>query len=86
MRSGAPKKINPAAVTIINLCAKRGACACCRQETTRMGTPADYTIIVLLVAMGVGLWTLLDRLTQLQRDVDALKRQVGVNDPPADVG
>ena len=47
-----------------------------------MGTPADYTIIVLLVAMGVGLWTALDRLTQLQRDVDALKRQAGVADLP----
>ncbi len=49
-----------------------------------MGTPADYTIIVLLVAVGVGLWTVLDRLTQLQRDVDALRRQSGVVEPPAD--
>lgn len=47
-----------------------------------MGTPADYTIIVLLVAIGVGLWTMLDRLTQLQRDVDALKRRAGVDEPP----
>ncbi len=47
-----------------------------------MGTPADYTIIVLLVAVGVGLWTVLDRLTQLQRDVDALKQRAGVVDPP----
>ncbi|MEQ1492791.1 MAG: hypothetical protein ABL932_19775 [Terricaulis sp.] len=47
-----------------------------------MGTPADYTIIVLLVAIGVGLWTVLDRLTQLQRDVDALKRRAGVDEPP----
>lgn len=47
-----------------------------------MGTPADYTIIVLLVAVGVGLWTVLDRLTQLQRDVDALKSKNGVIDPP----
>lgn len=46
-----------------------------------MGTPADYTIIVLLVAIGVGLWTMLDRLTQLQRDVDALKRRAGVDEP-----
>jgi hypothetical protein len=43
-----------------------------------MGTPADYTILVLLVAMGVALWTALDRLSQLQRDVEALKRKAGV--------
>lgn len=47
-----------------------------------MGTPADYTIIVLLVALGVALWTALDRLNQLQRDVDALKRRVGAGDEP----
>ena len=47
-----------------------------------MGTPADYTIIVLLVLVGVGLWTLLDRVSQLQRDVDALKRNAGLIDPP----
>lgn len=47
----------------------------------RMGTPADYTIIVLLVAVGVGLWTALDRLAQLQRDVDALKRRLD-DEPP----
>lgn len=49
-----------------------------------MGTPADYTIIVLLVVIGVGLWTVLDRLTQLQRDIDALKRRDGVIDAPPD--
>lgn len=50
-----------------------------------MGTPADYTIIVLLVALGVALWTGLDRLQQLQRDVDALKRRAGLADePPTD--
>ncbi len=43
-----------------------------------MGSPADYTIIVLVVAIGVGLWTLLDRLGQVQRDLDAIKRKVGV--------
>ena len=43
-----------------------------------MGSPADYTIIVMLVALGVALWTLLDRVAQLQRDVDALKRKAGV--------
>jgi hypothetical protein len=49
-----------------------------------MGTPADYTIIVLLVAVAVGLWTMFDRIAQLQRDVDALKRKIGVEDatPP----
>ena len=55
------------------------------QETTCMGTPADYTILVLLVAVGVALWTVLDRLAQLQRDVDALKQR-GVEDPPRDGG
>jgi len=45
-----------------------------------MGTPADFTIIVLLVAVGVGLWTVIDRLGQLQRDVEALKRKAGVID------
>ena len=48
-----------------------------------MGSPADYTIIVLVVALGVGLWTLLDRVGQMQRDVEALKRKLGVIDPPA---
>lgn len=43
-----------------------------------MPTPAELTILVLLVAVGVGLWTLLDRVTQ--RDVEALKRKLGVND------
>jgi hypothetical protein len=52
-----------------------------------MGTPADYTIIVLLVAIGVALWTVLDRLGQLQRDMDALKRRNGVvEEPPRDGG
>ena len=43
-----------------------------------MGSPADYTIIVLVVAIGVGLWTLLDRVQQMQRDLDAIKRKIGV--------
>jgi hypothetical protein len=51
-----------------------------------MGTPADYTLIVLVVALGVGVWTLFDRLGQLQRDVDALKRKLGVDDPPGSSG
>jgi hypothetical protein len=42
-----------------------------------MGTPADYTILVLLVAVGVGVWTALDKIGQLQRDVEALKKRSG---------
>ena len=51
-----------------------------------MGSPADYTIIVLVVAIGVGLWTLLDRVQQMQRDLEAIKRKIGAVDPPADAG
>lgn len=47
-----------------------------------MGTPADYTIIVLLVAVAVGLWTMFDRIVQLQRDVEALKRKAGIVEQP----
>lgn len=47
-----------------------------------MGTPADYTLIVLVVALGVALWTMFDRIVQIQRDLDALKRKLGVSDPP----
>ncbi len=47
-----------------------------------MGTPADYTIIVLLVALGVGLWTMFDRVVQTQRDIEAIKRKLDVLDPP----
>jgi hypothetical protein len=49
-----------------------------------MGTPADYTIIVLVVALGVGLWTLFDRVGQLQRDIEALKRRLGAEPPAKD--
>lgn len=45
-----------------------------------MGSPAEYTIIVLVMLVGVGVWTLLDRVGQLQRDVEALKRR---DEPPA---
>lgn len=48
-----------------------------------MGSPADYTIIVLAVAIGVGVWTLLDRIGQVQRDLDAVRRRLGVAEPPA---
>ena len=40
-----------------------------------MGNPADYTMLVLLVVMGAGVWSLLDKVAQLQRDVDELKRR-----------
>lgn len=49
-----------------------------------MGSPADYTIIVLVVAMGVGLWSMYDRIVQLQRDVDALKKKLGAVDAPSE--
>lgn len=48
-----------------------------------MGSPADYTIIVLLVALGVAVWTLLDRVGDLKRDVEALKKKLGADEPPA---
>lgn len=51
-----------------------------------MGTPAEYTILVLLVALGVGVWTMFDRLGQVQRDIDALKRKLGASDPPDGAG
>ncbi len=47
-----------------------------------MGSPADFTIIVLLVAMGVGLWSMFDRIVQMQRDVEALKRKLELAEPP----
>jgi hypothetical protein len=47
-----------------------------------MGSPADYTIIVILVAVGVGLWSLFDRVGAMQRDLEALKRKLGVEEPP----
>ena len=47
-----------------------------------MGSPAEYTIIALLVAIGGGVWTLFDRVRQLQRDMEALKRKLG--DPPSE--
>lgn len=49
-----------------------------------MGSPADYTIIVMVAVLGVAIWTLLDRVAQLQRDVEALKRKAGVIDPPSE--
>jgi hypothetical protein len=47
-----------------------------------MTSPADYTIIALLVAAAAGLWMVFERLGQVQRDIDALKRKLGVGEPP----
>jgi hypothetical protein len=47
-----------------------------------MGSPADYTILVLLAVTGAGVWTLLDRLSQVQRDVEALKRKLDLDTAP----
>jgi hypothetical protein len=67
--------------TLDTLVARRTP-ATVRGEGNGMGTPADYTILVLLVALGVGLWTLFDRVVQMQRDIEAIKRKLGVSDPP----
>lgn len=45
-----------------------------------MGSPADYTIIVMLVAIGVGVWSIWDRLGAVQRDLEALKRKLEQRD------
>ncbi|HRO04865.1 MAG TPA: hypothetical protein PLS69_14795, partial [Terricaulis sp.] len=57
-------------------------CASLARQGAPMGSPADYTIIVLLVVIGVGLWTALDRIGALQRDVEAIKRKLGDEDTP----
>lgn len=41
-----------------------------------MGSAAGYTIIVLLAVLGAGLWTVFDKLSQVQRDVEAIKRKL----------
>lgn len=46
-----------------------------------MGAPADYAIIVMLVPMGVALWTLLERVSQLQRDLEALRHRLDSRSP-----
>jgi hypothetical protein len=52
----------------------------------RMGTPADYTILVVLLGVAVGVWTLYDRLNNLQREVETLKRKLGAVEPPDATG
>jgi hypothetical protein len=47
-----------------------------------MPSPAELTILVLLIVVGVGLWTVLDRVGQVQRDVDAIKRKLGADESP----
>lgn len=47
-----------------------------------MPSPAELTILVLLIAVGVGLWTVLDRVGVLQRDVEALKRKLEDDQAP----
>lgn len=45
-----------------------------------LGSPADYTIIVLAVLIAVGVWTLLERVAQLQREIEDLRRKLGQDD------
>ncbi len=46
-----------------------------------MGAPVDYVILVVLVPMGAALWTLLDRVSQLQRDLEALRHRLDSRAP-----
>lgn len=39
-------------------------------------TAAEFTIVALLVLAGAGLWMVFDRLGQLQRDIEALRRRM----------
>lgn len=48
-----------------------------------MENAADYTILVLLVVAGAALWTLLERVSLIQRDLEAVKRRLGADEPPA---
>ena len=47
-----------------------------------LGTPADFTILVVVVVIGVVIWFIWDRTAQLQRDMEVLKKKLGVYDPP----
>ncbi|HEX8901203.1 hypothetical protein [Vitreimonas sp.] len=47
-----------------------------------MPSPAELTLLVLLVAVGVGVWTLLDRVGAVQREVEAIKRKLDGDQPP----
>jgi len=49
-----------------------------------MGSAADYTMLVMLVVIGVALWTVIDRLGTVQRELEDLRRKFGPrDDPPA---
>jgi HAMP domain-containing protein len=50
-----------------------------------LGTPADFTTIVMLIVIGVAVWFMWDRLAQLQRDVEALKHKLEASKLPKDV-
>lgn len=41
-----------------------------------MGSPADYTIILMLAVIGVAVWMTLDKLSELKREIAALKRKL----------
>lgn len=41
-----------------------------------MGSPADYTIILMLAVIGVAIWMMLDRLAELKREIAELKRKL----------
>jgi hypothetical protein len=47
-----------------------------------MGTAADFTIIVILVVMGAALWSLLEKVAHLQRELEALRTRLGENAAP----
>lgn len=47
-----------------------------------MASAADYTIIVLLAALGAGLWTVFDRVSQVHRELEALRRRLDAGEPP----
>lgn len=53
-----------------------------RERSARMGSPAELTILVLLIALGAGLWTVWDKLSQTARDIEAIKRRLGADEPP----
>jgi hypothetical protein len=41
-----------------------------------MGSPADYTIILMLAVIGVAIWMMLDKLAELKREIAELKRKL----------
>lgn len=41
-----------------------------------MGSPADYTIILMLAVIGVAVWMMLDKLAELKREIAELKRKL----------